>query len=210
MKPTDGDMPANEEAQVLPEGRQTPRVGAILRRARQDLGMSLQTLAALSGVSAGMLSQVERDLANPSLRVLANIRAALGLPVSALFEEAADRDHPREPDFVRRASQRPRLDLGYLSKELLSTGTPYNLQVMILHIPPGSSSGDKPMRYPAEKAGLVLEGEFLLKVGEEEALLKEGDSFVFDSSIPHSFSNPGSGLSKVLWIIGSISVDRSL
>lgn len=184
-------------------------VGAILRRIRQEKGISLQSLAALSGVSAGTISQVERDLANPSLRVLTNLRNALEIPASALFHETAP-PPARDPSFVRRVSQRPRLELGYLSKELLSAGTPHNLQLMILDIPGGSSSGDKMIRYPAEKGGLVLTGEIMLTVGEEEARLQEGDSFVFDSSIPHSFSNPASTPAKVLWIIGSIAVDRHL
>jgi len=182
-------------------------VGAMIRKSRQESRISLQRLADLSGVSVGMLSQVERDLVNPSLRVLTSIRNALGLPASAFFHEI-DTPASRDPLFVRRANQRPRMELGYISKELLSAGTPHNLQLMILHIPAGSSSGDKPMRYPAEKAGVVLDGEFILTIGDEEAHLKEGDSFVFDSSLPHSFTNPGTTAAKVLWIIGSISVDR--
>jgi transcriptional regulator with XRE-family HTH domain len=182
-------------------------VGAMIRKSRQEARISLQTLAGLSGVSVGMLSQVERDLVNPSLRVLTSIRNALGLPASAFFQEI-EKPAARDPMFVRRAKQRPRLELGYISKELLSAGTPHNLQLMILHIPAGSSSGDKPMRYQAEKAGLVMEGEFILRVADEEAHLKEGDSFLFDSSLPHSFTNPGTAAAKVLWIIGSISVDR--
>ncbi|HEV7259484.1 MAG TPA: cupin domain-containing protein [Bosea sp. (in: a-proteobacteria)] len=182
-------------------------VGAKIRKSRQAARISLQKLAERSGVSVGMLSQVERDLVNPSLRVLTSIRNALGLPASAFFQETAQ-PAPRDPMFVRRAQQRPRLELGYISKELLSAGSPHNLQLMILHIPAGSSSGDKPMRYQAEKAGLVLDGEFILKVADEESHLKEGDSFVFDSSLPHSFTNPGTTPAQVLWIIGSISVDR--
>lgn len=198
---------APSEPASEPAGRE--EVGAMIRRIRKEKGVSLQELAQVSGVSVGMLSQVERDLVNPSLRVLTSIRNALGLPASAFFSETAP-PPTKDPAFVRRVDQRPRLELGYLSKELLSAGTPHNLQMMILHIPAGSSSGDKPMRYPAEKAGFVLSGEFILRVGEEEAHLMEGDSFVFDSSIPHSFSNPGTELAKVLWIIGSISVDRHL
>lgn len=207
---TEADAPDdNEPAGDPAPGAPVQAVGPLIRRIRQEKGVSLQELARISGVSVGMLSQVERDLANPSLRVLTNIRNALGLPASAFFSETAP-PPAKDPSFVRRADQRPRLELGYLSKELLSAGTPHNLQMMILHIPPKSSSGDKPMRYPAEKAGFVLSGEFILRVGEEEAHLMEGDSFVFDSSIPHSFSNPGTELAKVLWIIGSISVDRHL
>jgi transcriptional regulator with XRE-family HTH domain len=203
MKQKSGDARSSLSDSTEVAKAASTRVGAILRRFRKESGISLQKLADLSGVSVGTISQVERDLANPSLRVLTNIRNALNLPASALFHEIASPPE-RDPGFVRRAAQRPRLELGYISKELLTAGTPHSLQLMILHIPAGNSSGDKMMRYPAEKAGLVLEGEIILTVGEEEARLQKGDSFVFDSSIAHGFSNPGSIEAKVLWIIGSV------
>jgi len=198
---------ATTDANATPETVEGGSVGAMIRKSRQQARISLQQLAERSGVSVGMLSQVERDLVNPSLRVLSSIRNALDLPASAFFQETTQ-PAPRDPMFVRRVGRRARLELGYISKELLSAGTPHSLQLMILHIPPGSSSGDKPIRYEAEKAGMVMEGEFILRVADEESHLKEGDSFVFDSSLPHSFTNPGATPAKVLWIIGAVSVDR--
>ncbi|MBV8912631.1 MAG: helix-turn-helix transcriptional regulator [Acetobacteraceae bacterium] len=185
-----------------------PRVGATIRALRTAKGLTLQDLAASSGVSAGMLSQVERDRANPSLRVLTQIRLALGAPISALFEAAPP--PPEDPGFVRRAARRPWLELGYISKELLSPGGPENLQFMILHIPPLGTSGDQPLIYPAEKGGMVLEGELLLTVDGQQARLQEGDSFLFDRDHKHSFRNPNERSARVLWIMGAVAVARNL
>ena len=55
-----------------------------------------------------------------------------------------------------------------------------------------------------------MSGELFLKVGDEEAHLVEGDSFVFDSSVPHSFRNLKQDVAKVLWIIGAVEIDRHL
>ena len=181
-----------------------PHVGGAIRALRHGRGMTLQALSLASGVSVGMLSQIERDRANPSLRILSQLRTALGAPISALFEEPSAL--PQDPAFVRRSGKRPWLDLGYLSKELLSPGGPQNLQFMILHIPPLGTSGDHPLSYPAEKGGLVLKGEFLLRVGGAEARLREGDSFLFDSLDPHSFRNPLDQPARVLWIMGAVPV----
>ena len=147
-------------------------------------------------------------MANPSVRVLTGIRRALDAPLSALFAE-----FPRsqsDPDFVRRAGHRPMLDLGQIRKELLSVGGAHNLQMMILHIDPQGSSGATPLSYPAEKGGLVLSGEVILRVGEDETSLREGDSFAFDSSLPHSFRNIGQVPAKVMWVIGQVALDRHL
>ena len=200
--------PADQAAQRGNPSAASKAVGARLRAIRGERGVSLQMLAKSSGVSVGMISEVERGIANPSLRVLNSLRAALGISTSALFEEPLP-DHPgTEALFVRRASERAKMNLGYMSKELLSASTPNSLQLMILDIPPGSSSGDRMIQYPAEKGGLVLEGQIVLTVGPNSTVLNGGDSFVFDSSIPHSFSNPSVDPAKVLWIIGAVTVDR--
>jgi len=170
--------------------------------------MSLQELSRLSGVSVGTLSQVERDRANPSLRVLTKIKAALGAQAGDLFNETGTA--LEDPSFVRRRDRRPFCDLGYLTKELLSAGTGHALEIMILHVPPHGSSGDQPLTSPTEKGGLILEGALMLNVGDKTATLHEGDSFVFDGQNPHSFRNPSGQPAKVLWIINNIPVERRL
>jgi len=187
------------------------QLGGTLRRLRHEKGMSLQELAGRSGVSVGMISQIERDLANPSMRVLTAIRRALNVPIQEMFGE-----HPQEqgkavdPPFVRRLEDRPHIDLGSLKKELLTSGGHHNLQIMILKIDPGGESGNTALSYPAEKGGLVLSGELVLKVGGQEARLKQGDSFVFDSVLPHSFRNTSDRPAEILWIIGAVQFDRHL
>jgi transcriptional regulator with XRE-family HTH domain len=208
VKPQTKHQHAVADKQAAADTGSGTKVGSTLKRLRVEKGMSLQELAKASGVSSGMISQVERGLSNPSLRVLTALRRALNAPISVLFEELPG--DVADPDFVRRADRRPLLDLGHISKEWLSSGPHQNLQIMILHIAGNGSSGDTPLSYPAEKGGMVLEGELVLKVGEEEALLREGDSFVFNSATPHSFQNPTPRPTRVLWIIGAVALDRHL
>jgi transcriptional regulator with XRE-family HTH domain len=187
-------------------------VGARIRKLRHGKGLTLSDLAQRSGISVGMLSQIERDLANPSLRTLTRVRMALQVPLSALFAEEREEATPGDPEFVRRGTRRPRLDLGpqLVVKELLSSSLAMNLQFMVLGIPPGGGSGDSVLMYPAEKAGLVLQGRFWLRVGEEQAILDEGDSFQFNSALPHRFWNESDRPAQVLWIIGQTLPDRHL
>lgn len=187
------------------------RLGPTLRSLRQAQNMSLQRLAEASGVSVGMISQIERDLANPSMRVLTAIRRALNIPLQEMFGETiSEQQLQSDPDFVRRQENRPHLDLGSLKKELLTAGGNHHLQIMILKIEAGGESGNTALSYPAEKGGLILSGELMLKVGGEEALMKEGDSFVFDSARPHSFRNISEQPATILWIIGAVQFDRHL
>src|SRR5699024_6269453 len=112
---------------------------------------------------------------------------------------------------VRRKVARKELQFGspLLTKEMLSPVQSSRLQFMILKLLPGGCSGDSPLSYPAIKGGLVLEGSFLLKLDGDDLVLFEGDSFQFDGSIPHIFSNLSSEPAQLLWIISYESIGRS-
>ena len=196
------------DSSPLPDGDQATSLGDRIRSLRHSKKMSLQTLAGKSDVSVSMLSQIERNRANPSVRLLTRIRNALEMPVNALFEVVPS--EPPDPDFVRRARRRPKLDLGVFSKELLSTSTACNLVFQLVHIPVGGSSGDYPLSDQSEKGGIVLNGQLFLRVGKEESVLGAGDSFSFDGRLQHLFRNDSDEPVSILWIIATISVGRHL
>jgi len=202
----------NEQADRAAEEGENLRVGAMLRAMRKEKKMSLQDLAKASGVSVGMISQIERDLANPSMRVITALRRALNISMQEMFGESAGTapESGGDPSFVRRVENRPEINLGSLRKELLTSGGRHNLQIMILKFEPGGQSGGRALSYPAEKGGLVLQGEVVLRVNDEEAVLRQGDSFAFDSALPHSIRNDSDAAADVLWIIGAVQFDRHL
>lgn len=63
-------------------------VGAFIRAERSVAGMSLRELAELADVSNAYLSQVERGLHEPSIKVLSSIADGLGLTLAVLLDEA--------------------------------------------------------------------------------------------------------------------------
>jgi transcriptional regulator with XRE-family HTH domain len=77
-------------AQVLALGR-------AIRTQRQLAKLSLRDLAALTDVSNAYLSQIERGMHEPSVRVLRSIAEALDLPADALLREAGLLDEEEEP-----------------------------------------------------------------------------------------------------------------
>jgi transcriptional regulator with XRE-family HTH domain len=202
-------MPRPAEKPLIDDRLESiPSLGERIRELRRSKQISLQVLADMSGVSVSMLSQIERNRANPSLRLLTRIRKALGMQVTELFAEVPP--EPRDPDFARRAPRRPKLDLGLFTKELLSCPTARNLSFQLLHLPPGGSSGEHAISDPSEKGGMVLQGELVLTVGGTECVLNEGDSFSFDGDRPHRFRNDSDEEVTLLWIIATMSIDRHL
>ncbi len=201
-------MHASDASTITPASQPHDQLGPRLRTLRKGAGLSLAELASRAGVSVGMISQIERNLANPSVRVLERLRVALDVPLTTLLE--GDDPVPfdtlplPEQDFVRRADQRPRFTVtaGGLSKALLSPHGQHDMQMMIIDIPPASRSREI-LVGPGEKGGMVLEGEITLTVGSRRERLAPGDSFQFNSALPHGVENPGGQLARILWIMNT-------
>jgi transcriptional regulator with XRE-family HTH domain len=179
-------------------------VGARLRALRVEQGLSVNELAMRAGVSVGTVSQVERNKANPSVRILERLRQALSVPLSALLEADDAISDPVVGDFVRKAAERPVFDVGKhgMQKELLSPHGEHDLKMMIIMLPAGAGS-DEVLVGVGEKAGLVLEGAVVLNVGDRRAVLRAGDSFQFKSTVPHSVRNESGETARLLWVMNT-------
>src|SRR5882724_7107427 len=178
-------------------------VGRRIRDLRRAKKMSLQTVAARTKLSIGFISQIERGLSSPSLRVLATLADVLGVGIAGLFG-ATPNDAAAPDAIVTRERQRAELNLWRtgISKQLLSpAGSEGRLNLFLVHMEPGGSTGDELYTHDGEEAGLVIEGEMKLTVDAESWTLKHGDSFRFASRRPHRFSNPsGDSKAVVLWV----------
>ncbi|WP_249148566.1 cupin domain-containing protein [Bradyrhizobium jicamae] len=178
-------------------------VGRRIRDLRRGKEMSLETVAARADLSIGFISQIERGLSSPSLRVLATLADVLGVGIAALFG-ATPNDGGTADGVVTREAQRAELKLwrSGVSKQLLSpAGSESRLNLFLVHLEPGGSTGDELYTHDGEEAGLVLEGEMILTVDAETWTLKQGDSFRFASRRPHRFSNAsGDTKAVVLWV----------
>jgi transcriptional regulator with XRE-family HTH domain len=178
-------------------------VGQRIRDLRRTRAMSLETVAVRTDLSIGFLSQIERGLSSPSLRVLATLADVLGVGIAGLF--GARENTGAVPDaVVTRERQRPELNLWRtgISKQLLSpAGSDGRLNLFLVHLEPGGSTGDELYTHDGEEAGLVIEGKMKLTVDAESWTLKSGDSFRFASRRPHRFSNPSrDAKAVVLWV----------
>jgi len=178
-------------------------VGQRLRDLRHKQSLSLETVAARTDLSVGFLSQIERGLSSPSLRALVTLADVLGVGVAALFGTGAS-DGSAADGVVTRAPERAELKLWRtgISKQLLNpAGADGRLNLFLVHIEPGGSTGDELYTHAGEEAGLVLSGEMTLTVDADTWTLKTGDSFRFASRRPHRFSNPADDAKAVvLWV----------
>ena len=189
-----------------PAAQDPAALGPRLRGLRRTADLSLIQLADKSGVSVGMISQIERNLSNPSVRTLERLREALGIPLTTLLE--GDEGYPvaneAPPEFVRRVKDRPHFSVGKggLQKELLSPHGDYDIKFMLISFPPHTKSVDI-LVGPGEKAGVVLEGAIDLTVAGSTERLQAGDSFQFSSLLSHRVENSSDEPAQVLWIMNT-------
>lgn len=190
-------------------------LGNELRSLRKAHGLSLKELAEKSGKSLSFLSKIERGLARPSITALQDIAEVLGVPIGWFF--ASDGPAPaNERPYIVRAERRRRLtysgvastDYMGFQDHLLSANLDGELALGISRYEPGGSTGDDLYVHQGEEAGLVLEGEIELTLGNEVFVLRRGDSFSFPSSIPHTYHNPGSVTAVLVWANTPISLRR--
>ncbi len=178
-------------------------LGARLRRRRKVRALSLQEVAGRADISIGLLSQIERGLAMPSVRSLSAICNALEMPVGWLFDGAGPDEDARNPLVVRR-HQRRVLDLGAkgMVKELLTPDECTGIQMMRLVIRPGGSTGPTPYNHPSgAKCGTVLSGVLGLEVDGTEHVLQAGDSFAFEATRLIRFWCIGPEETVVIWVV---------
>ena len=182
-------------------------LGHEIRQLRKVRGITLQQLALATGKSVGFLSQVERNLTQPSVATLQDISEALGVHIGWFFPDEPGGDPLEREHIVRRANRR-RLTYSELSgtdylglhDHLLSANLNGQLALGISRYEPGSSTGDDSYSHDGEEAGLVLSGQLELTIDGHVYLLQAGDSFSFNSRLQHRYANPSSREeTQVIW-----------
>jgi XRE family transcriptional regulator, regulator of sulfur utilization len=166
-------------------------VGARVKALRESSGLSLRELAARSGVSAPMLSQVERGETSPTLTVAARIAAGLELRLSQLLRL----DEGGSVTVVR-AGQRRRGGSARRGHrfEVMTAAQPGQRAELSRHtLAAGASTGapdDPPMHEPGSRETALGErGSLVLVCDGQRHELREGDCVTFDADLPHHFEN---------------------
>ncbi|MCW3038979.1 MAG: helix-turn-helix protein [Solirubrobacterales bacterium] len=165
-------------------------VGPRVRALREAMDLSLRDLAERSGVSAPMLSQVERGETSPTLAVAGRIAHGLELTLSQLL-----RLDEAENVSIVRAGERRRGGAGRHTFEILTPPLPGLRAELSRHVlKPGATTGgpgDPPMHEAGSREVCVVEhGEAVLVIDGDTHHLHTGDCVTFDADLPHHFENP--------------------
>jgi quercetin dioxygenase-like cupin family protein len=176
--------------------------GDKVRALRKGRGLSLKDVAQLSELSVALISQVERGINAPSMRSLRQLAKALGVGVETLFTEVSEAGDASSGVVVRHGHRRV-LNLGHTGTfmELLTPTGFEGLQTFHSYISPGAGSGPEYDSHVGTESGVVLSGRFDLWLDGVKHSLGPGDSFSFQSTVPHRYGNPGKTMTQVIWAI---------
>jgi transcriptional regulator with XRE-family HTH domain len=180
-------------------------LGQQIRQTRKKRGLSISELSKQCGISVGLISQVERGISSPSVRLLRSISDALDISSSALlrFGDAPASD---ERGIVSRAASHPALkspEKG-IEKVIVTPQPSAGINVYRAFIEPGGSTGEDLFTIErGEQVGLVLVGTLELWVEDKSFTLQAGDSFRYHSKTPHRWRNPGQIKTEVVWVVAA-------
>ncbi|MEU8675626.1 cupin domain-containing protein [Streptomyces sp. NPDC048560] len=169
-------------------------IGDQLRTLRTEAGLSLRDLAAQTGLSATLLSQVERGIREPSLKTLRALSTIFGPSAASLLHEQTPLTaHHSRPD------ERSRLLMpkGLVQYERL---TPSNgqLEVLLGTLGPGHASSREPWSHVAVECAYVITGTVTVHVADQRFEVQAGEALTFDATLPHRYANNGNQVATYL------------
>lgn len=189
-----------------PIARETETADALglrVRALRDAADLSLRDLADRTGVSAPMLSQVERGETSPTLSVAEKIAAGLDLTLSQLLRL----DEGRHVIITREGERRTRRSKGHVVEEVTPPLPGQRADVSAHTLEPGAATGgpdDPPMHEAgARETAVVQEGSVDLFIDGERHELGPGDSVTFDADLPHHFENNGKDEARFLAVLAA-------
>jgi transcriptional regulator with XRE-family HTH domain len=197
--PSATDNRTSAAGAVAPDGS----VGARVKSLRESMDLSLRDLSERSGVSAPMLSQVERGDTSPTLAIAQKIAAGLDLTLSQLLRL----DEDRHVVIVRAGKGRTRRRRGHKLEELTPPLPGQRADVSVHTLAPGAATGapdDPPVHEPGSReTTVVIDGTAELFIDGLRHELREGDSVTFDADLPHHFENNSSSEARLIAVVAA-------
>jgi transcriptional regulator with XRE-family HTH domain len=180
----------------------TRRVGAAIKQRRVRLGLTLRALASRSGVSASMISDVERGEKSPTLSIASALAQALGVTTSALLEAAAPASGLIH--VIRASEQTESVDPASGARRLSFGPAPRGSKIEFMRyaVPPKKVAGP----FTAHPRGTIehmhlAAGNIRAVFGTEEVLLRQGDSCTCLADISHRFDNAAGKREALIYIV---------
>lgn len=167
-------------------------IGSTIRAIRKRKNITIAQICEETGLSQGFMSQVETNKTSPSISTLEHIAQSLNVPLAYLLLKKEDRMN------IVRKNERRITTSGSEKLKVEHLSSTKNVKMMLVEIPPGTSTGDVPHAHEGEEVHVVVKGKIYAEQGEDAAEFGEGDSFSWNACTPHVVRNIGEDTAIVL------------
>ena len=173
------------------------QIGAKLRELRTQRNLTQEELAGRCELSKGFISQVENDLASPSIATLVDMLECLGSDLQSFFADDSKEKVVFAPTdmFEKQDDEDKHGKITWL----IPTAQKNSMEPILLELEPGGQTSVMPP-HDGEEFGYVLAGRITLCSGKREYVVKTGGSFCLHPSSTHFLRNSGKTKAKVLWV----------
>lgn len=177
-----------------------PRVGEQIQRLRADRKMTLDDLSRAAGVSKSMLSEIERDKANPTIAVAWRLTNALGVKLDSLFAA------PKAPEAIAVAGPHdiPTLhgqDGGYQLRVWGPIDLAGSFEWYELTLKPGGALVSNAHEPGTREHLTVLQGSLEVEAGGATQRIRAADTARYIADQPHAIRNVGKGEARALLVV---------
>lgn len=180
-------------------------IGKKIKELRKKRGMTLAQVGELSGLSVGLLSQIENDGVVPPIPTLLAIARALETKINAFFQ--SDEDNPRvivvRKDQQIVESRRRPADVGYHYSALAHMRSEKRMEPFLVEFEQRSREDMNFFSHQGEEFVYVIDGIIEFRSEDENYILEAGDSMYFDSDQPHAARGIDTGPSKALIVVAN-------
>jgi len=172
-------------------------VSTRLRLVREKHNLSQRELAKRSGVTNSLISLIEQNRTSPSISSLKKVLD--GVPMSLAEFFTFDIEPARQPSPFFTQNEMPDIGGEGVALFLVGHGTPGRQITMLREVyAPGADTGADMLTHVGQEVGVIVAGEIELTVNEQVKVLKPGDGYYFDSTLPHRFRNTGKDEAQIV------------
>jgi len=181
-------------ADTISDGLGRYSIGEKLRTLRLRKSMGLVELGRHTGLSAGLLSKLERGKLFPTLPTLLRVAMVFGVGLDYFFTDERKRrvvGVVRRQERIRFPERAKAQDVPYYFECLDYRATERKLSAFLADFQELSPQKLKPHQHAGVEFLYLLKGSLAVKIGSDEYLLESEDAMYFDSSVPHSYRRLG-------------------
>lgn len=164
-------------------------IGSKIRAIRNRKKITIAQMCEATGLSKGFISNVENNNTSPSISTLLTIANFLEVPLPYLLLEKKE-----QLQVVRKNERTQSFDK---DSKIELVGSIGSLKMNMLELPTDATIENSDTQ-PGQECHLVLQGKVLAEQGEESVVLEEGDSFCWNTCVPHKLKNVGDEKAVVL------------